>query len=118
MPQPIVILSSCESRDQAEHIARALVTERLAACVNIVPGVMSIYRWQGEVETASEYLLVIKTTVEQAQAAEKRTAELHSYDTPELIRIAIEGGSERYVSWLVSAVDITRGGAGGMRSGE
>lgn len=104
MPQPILILSTCENREQGERIARALVSERLAACINIVPGVTSVYRWKGQVETASEHLLVIKTTVEQAQAAEERAAELHSYETPEWIRIPIEGGSERYLSWVVSSV--------------
>jgi periplasmic divalent cation tolerance protein len=104
MPQPLLILSTCDSRDQGERIAHALVSERLAACVNIVPGITSVYRWQGNVESASEHLIVIKTTTELARAVEDRTAELHSYDTPELIRIPIEGGSERYLSWLVSSV--------------
>lgn len=110
MPQPILILSTCESREQSERIAGALVSERLAACVNIVPGVTSVYRWQGAVETASEYLLVIKTTAEQARAAEERAAQLHSYETPEWIRIPIEGGSERYLSWLTSGVGEAKNG--------
>jgi periplasmic divalent cation tolerance protein len=105
MTQPILILSSCDSRDQGERIARALVTERLAACVSIVPGMASVYRWQGTVETASEHLLIIKTTLDRAREVEERTSQLHSYDTPELLRIPIEGGSERYLAWLMSAVD-------------
>ena len=104
MPQPILILSTCDSREQCERIAHALVSERLAACVNIVPGLTSVYRWQDQVETASEHLLVIKTTLERARAAEERAIQLHSYDTPEWIRIPIEGGSERYLSWLLSGV--------------
>jgi len=104
MPQPIVILCTCESRDQGEHIAYALVADRLAACVNIVAGVTSIYRWQGAVETASEHLLFIKTTLEQSEAVEVRIGQLHSYDTPELLRLSVEGGSQRYLAWLTSAV--------------
>jgi periplasmic divalent cation tolerance protein len=104
MPHPLLILSTCESRSQAERIGHALVSERLAACVNIVPGLTSIYRWQGAVETASECLLLIKTTLEEAKAVEVRVSQLHSYDTPELLRLPIEGGSEKYMDWLISAV--------------
>jgi|SRR5689334_16690308 periplasmic divalent cation tolerance protein len=104
MPQPILILSTCESRDQGERIAHALVAERLAACVNIVPGITSVYRWMGAVETASEHLLIIKTTEEKSAAVEERIVLLHSYDTPELLRIPIEGGSQKYFAWLISAI--------------
>jgi periplasmic divalent cation tolerance protein len=104
MPDAVLIISSCEDRDQGERIAHALVAERLAACVNIIGGMSSVYRWRGAVETASEYLLLIKTTEEQAPAAEARIASLHSYDTPEVLTIPIRGGSERYLAWLVSAV--------------
>jgi len=112
MPQPVVILCTCESRHQGEQIAHALVAERLAACVNIVSGITSVYRWQGAVETASEHLLLIKTTLEEANAVEERIGQLHSYDTPELLRLSVEGGSQRYLAWLISAVGESEAAAG------
>lgn len=104
MSQPILILSSCDTRAASERIAQALVAERLAACVNIVPGATSIYRWRGTIETASEHLLLIKTTEEAAATVEKRVSELHSYETPELLKLAIHGGSQKYIEWLVASV--------------
>ena len=104
MPAAVIILCTCENRVEAESIAHALVKEHLAACVNIVPGVTSVYRWKGAIEAASEYLLLIKTTPERVEAAENRVVQLHSYETPELLRLEVQGGSQRYLDWLKSAV--------------
>src|SRR5579875_1435188 len=100
MTDSLVVFCTCENRQQASHIAEALVGERLAACVNILPGVESVYRWQGAVEKAAEILLLIKTTSERLPALESRIKELHSYDTPEVIALPIADGSEKYLSWL------------------
>jgi periplasmic divalent cation tolerance protein len=84
----------------AERIARALVEERLAACVNLVPGLRSLYRWQGSVEDAAEVLLVVKTCSDRLPALTERVLALHPYDVPELLRIPVRGGSEAYLGWL------------------
>jgi periplasmic divalent cation tolerance protein len=99
-----VTLCTCGSREEAERLATILVEERLAACVNILPGVHSVYRWQGKVETASEHLLFMKTTEERQRALERRIGELHSYDTPELISLAIVSGSKKYLTWVADQV--------------
>lgn len=117
MPQPVVILCTCESRQQGEQIAHTLVAERLAACVNIVSGMTSVYRWQGAVEAASEHLLLIKTTREESNAVEERIVQLHSYDTPELLRLPVEGGSQRYLAWLMSAVGESEAAGGSEHNG-
>lgn len=93
--------NTCPDEGTARRIATRLVEEQLAACVNIVPEVTSIYRWQGAVETASECLLIIKTRAEQLSRLEQRIAELHPYDVPEFVTVAVEGGSEAYLRWLV-----------------
>jgi len=84
----------------AERIARVLVEERLAACVNLVPGLRSIYRWEGSLEDEAEVLLVVKTCSDRARALEQRVLALHPYDVPELLRIPVRGGSEAYLGWL------------------
>lgn len=104
MPRAILIFSTCDSQEEGERIANALVNESLAACVNLIPGVKSVYRWQGRVETASELLLLIKTTPEYADQVQQRLAELHSYDTPEILEMPVERGSEKYLAWLRSSV--------------
>jgi periplasmic divalent cation tolerance protein len=96
----IVILVTASSNDEAERLAQALVGEGLAACVNILGGVRSIYTWEGKTERADEHLLVIKTRGERFAAVEKRVRELHSYATPEVIALPIVGGSQAYLNWL------------------
>ena len=96
----MVVLCTCESRQQALTIAEALVDSRMAACVNVLPGIHSVYRWQGNVETAAEVLLLIKTTQECFAAMRDLIGELHSYDTPEIIALPVVEGSEKYLSWL------------------
>ena len=98
--QAKIVLTTCGSKEEAEKIARALVERRLAACVNIVPGIESVYRWQGKVESETEWMLVIKTTVGRFEAVREAIRELHSYDLPECIMISIEGGSPEYLKWI------------------
>ena len=99
-----LILTTAPSHSEARKIARALVEKKLAACVNIVPKVESIYRWQGKVETAQEWMLVIKTSQKRAKAVEETIKELHSYDLPECISVVIDGGTKEYLQWLSDQV--------------
>ena len=103
MPMPALIcLSSCPDAATAERIATALVEERLAACVNILPGMRSIYRWQGQVERADEVLLLIKTSVEAYPALQARLLALHPYELPELLAVEPAGGLPAYLDWVVA----------------
>jgi periplasmic divalent cation tolerance protein len=104
-----LVLSTASSAEEARKIAQTLVERRIAACVNIVPQVESIYRWQGKVESSEEWLLLIKTTVQEFPAVRDAIAELHSYDLPECIAIDIEDGSAEYLKWLRDAVGVTNG---------
>ncbi len=99
-----LVLTTCGSQPEAQKIAHALVERQLAACVNIVPLVVSVYRWQGEVETAEESLLVIKTTAAAFERLRKALVELHSYQVPECIEIGIEDGSAAYLEWIGESV--------------
>ena len=100
MTQELVVLVTTSTRDEAAAIAEALVSERLAACVNIVAAIESIYRWEGKVTRDSEALMIIKTTDERYPELERRVKELHSYSTPEVIALKIERGSAQYLNWL------------------
>ena len=95
-----IVLSTCADREQAERIAHRLVEQHLAACVNILPGVHSIYRWQGGVESASEVLMLIKTSAAHCDEVQSTVASLHSYENPEFVVLSISGGSEAYLAWL------------------
>ena len=101
-----VLLSTAPSEAEARRIARALVEEGLAACVNLVPGVRSIYRWEGEVKEDAEQLLVIKTAPARRAALTQRLLELHSYECPEAIALPILAGSEPYLAWLQAACGV------------
>jgi periplasmic divalent cation tolerance protein len=96
----VAVLSAVGSREEAERIARALVEERLAACVNILPGVVSVYRWKGQLETGDELLLVIKTRADKADALRARLVALHSYELPEVVVLPIAGGHPPYLQWI------------------
>jgi len=100
----IVTLCTVPDKKAGERIARALVEERLAACVNIVPGVASFYRWEGKVEEASEQLLVIKTAAERFEAVKARIKALHPYDVPEIIAIPITAGNREYLDWITDSI--------------
>jgi len=95
-----LIMSTAGSREEAARIGRVLVDEHLAACVNIVGPIESIYRWQGKVESAQEVLMLIKTTSEKSSAAIIRLRELHSYELPEAIQLTIEDGNSEYLRWI------------------
>jgi periplasmic divalent cation tolerance protein len=99
-----LVLSTCGSIDEARKLARALVEKQLAACVNIVPQIESVYYWKGKVETSTEFLLLIKTTAGAFDELREVLTELHSYDVPECIEIAIEDGSAAYLAWIGESV--------------
>lgn len=95
-------LCTCPDRAGAEAIAQALVEERLAACVNLLPGVTSIYRWDGRIERAEEIQLLIKTSAARLPALAERLRALHPYDVPELIALEAVGGLSEYLNWVAA----------------
>lgn len=99
-----VVLITGPEPETLESIGRVLVEERLAACVNIIPGVTSVYRWEGEIRTDSEALAVIKTTEDCVQAARLRVAELHPYEVPEFVALEVVEGSPAYLQWVRESV--------------
>ena len=99
-PPHRIVLTTASSPDEARKIARALVEERLAACVNIVNGVGSIYRWKGAIEESEEILLLIKTREDKLPQLEKAVRRLHSYDLPEFLVLRVEHGGTAYLQWL------------------
>ena len=99
--EKIVVLVTCGSAKEADRLAEALLEKRLAACANILQTpVKSIYRWKGRVETAKEFLLLIKTSRANFLALSRQIEKLHSYDTPEIIALPITAGSPEYLRWL------------------
>jgi periplasmic divalent cation tolerance protein len=111
MSDHMVVLSTVGTAEDAERIARALVEQRLAACVNVVPGLVSIYRWKGKVERDDERLLVIKTRRERFAALREALAALHPYEVPEILALAVEEGSSAYLGWLDESVAEPAGAA-------
>ena len=99
-----IVLTTAGSEEEARKIARHLVEKRLAACVNIIPQIESIYRWQGKVESAREWLLLVKTTQESFPAVRDAIRELHSYELPECVVLNIDDGSSDYLQWLADSV--------------
>ncbi len=104
MTDKILVLTTASSKDEARKIGRALVEGLLAACVNIVPQVGSIYRWEGEIEEAEEWLLMVKTTRAAFERVRDAISEQHSYDVPECIAVPIESGSAAYLNWIGESV--------------
>jgi periplasmic divalent cation tolerance protein len=100
-----LVLTTAGSGDEAECIAHSLVDEGLAACVNILPGLTSIYRWKGEVETAPEILLLIKTTTHNLAPLEEAIRHLHSYEVPEFLVLHPESASKPYLKWLFESTN-------------
>jgi periplasmic divalent cation tolerance protein len=98
-----LVLVTASSEEEAASIARALVAERLAACVNLVGPMRSIYRWQGTVADEREYLLLIKTRARLYSKVERRVKQLHSYQTPEVISLELREGSAPYLKWLLDS---------------
>jgi periplasmic divalent cation tolerance protein len=99
-----VVLTTTGSHDEARKIAYALVEQRLAACVNIVPLVESVYRWQDKVETGMEWLLLIKTQAESFDRLRDAVKALHSYDLPECVMLEIAEGNDEYLKWIAESV--------------
>jgi periplasmic divalent cation tolerance protein len=100
----VVALSTVGGAEDAERVARALVERRLAACVNVVPGLVSVYRWQGRVEREEERLLVIKTSAERVDALRAALVELHPYELPELVVLGVVSGHAPYLAWIDESV--------------
>jgi periplasmic divalent cation tolerance protein len=96
----LIVYCTCPDEKTAEMIARALVEEGLAACINIVPMVKSVYRWKGEIESAAESLLLIKLASGAYEKTERRIVELHPYELPEVIGVPIVAGLQPYLAWL------------------
>jgi periplasmic divalent cation tolerance protein len=104
MPDPLVVLITAGSQPEADELAGALVDDELAACVTVVPGVTSVYRWEGQVRREPEWLLIVKTRQDMLSDLVRRVQALHSYDVPEIIALPIVGGSEAYLRWLGTAL--------------
>lgn len=111
-----LVLTTAGGEAQAAAIARALVSERLAACVNVLAGARSIYRWREAIEDEREWLLLIKTTADRYPALERRIRELHTYATPEVIALPIMEGSAPYLQWLAETTTTTPAAAGRRRA--
>jgi periplasmic divalent cation tolerance protein len=95
-----VVLTTAASIEVAERIAGALVEERLSACATVVPGVVSIYRWEGALRREGEVLIVLKTTGERVESLRSRLVELHPYDVPEVLALGVQAGHEPYLAWV------------------
>jgi periplasmic divalent cation tolerance protein len=104
MTEVLVVLVTCGGREEAERIAGTVVTEKLAACVNVVPAVRSCYVWEGKLTWSEEVLLVVKTTRGGYGDLETRIRELHSYDVPEIVALPVERGFEKYLEWVQQSV--------------
>jgi uncharacterized protein involved in tolerance to divalent cations len=104
MSDAVAVFCTCGNEAEAQRIARDLVESRLAACVNILPPIQSVYRWQGELETAQELLLIMKTTAERFPELQRRIIHLHSYETPEIIALPVLAGSDKYLAWIRESV--------------
>jgi len=96
----MVVFITVGKSEEAEKIGRALVKERLAACVNVIGPMRSVYWWKGKIEEAKEHLLIVKTTGENLEGLTSRVKGLHSYEVPEVIALKIEGGSDDYLRWV------------------
>jgi periplasmic divalent cation tolerance protein len=99
-PSHQLILTTCPNAEVAGRIAKTLVDERLAACVNVLPPMHSVYRWKGTVEQASEQLLIIKSRRDDYAAVERRIRDLHTYELPEVIAVPIASGLAAYLAWI------------------
>jgi periplasmic divalent cation tolerance protein len=105
MPGHAILLSTAGSEDEASRIASELVERRLAACVNVVPGVRSVYRWRGAVHADAEWLLIVKTRRDRFEAVRDVIRAIHSYEQPEIVLLDIAAGDEGYLSWIDESLD-------------
>ena len=104
MPKALLIFTTTGSQEEAERLAEALIERRQASCVNVLSGVRSIFRWQGETCRESETLLLIKTLEQQYPAVAASIRELHSYDLPEILAVPVDRGDEEFLAWMSSSV--------------
>jgi periplasmic divalent cation tolerance protein len=104
MTDKIIVFVTCESQQQAESIAQALVTEKLAACVNILPKIWSCYVWKGELNWSEESQLLIKTTQGRFGQIRERVTAMHTYEVPEIVSVLIEDGAQNYLDWIDTSV--------------
>lgn len=100
-----IVLTTAAHREEADRIAQAVVEQRIAACVNLIEGLRSVYRWQGVVESSAEVLLVIKTSRENLAALEAAIGQLHSYAVPEFLVLSAESGSQAYLAWIKDSLE-------------
>ncbi len=105
MTDKVIVFSTCASREEAKRIARTLVEERLAACVNVIGDIVSIYQWQGTVHESNEVMLVVKSRRDLLPRLQERLAAMHSYEVPEAIAIPVVDGLPAYLDWLERALD-------------
>ncbi len=105
----VVVLVTVPSLEGGQTLARALVTERLAACVSLVPGIRSVFFWEGTVQEEAEALLLIKTRRARYEALERRILELHAYSVPEVLALPVEAGSPAYLAWVGETVSMEGG---------
>jgi periplasmic divalent cation tolerance protein len=106
MTDKIIVFVTCESTEQAERIAQALVTDKLAACVNVVPGVKSCYVWEGKLTWSNEVLLLVKTTRGRFDQLQDRVKAMHSYSVPEIVGVTIEDASDKYIEWIDRSIGV------------
>ena len=100
MTDKIIVFVTCESKEQAETIAQAVVSDKLAACVNVLPGIRSCYVWEGRLTWSDELLLLIKTTRGRFEQLKARIRELHSYAVPEIVGVTIDEAFDKYIDWI------------------
>lgn len=105
MTDQIVVLSTCSTAEEAERLARLLVERRVAACVNVVPGVRSFYRWRGVVESADEWLLLIKSSRGLFASLSAALEHEHSYEVPEVLALPVVEGAANYLNWLSASLE-------------
>ena len=102
---PVIVLTTVGTAFDVGALARELVEQRLAACVNVIPKIESVYRWQGKVESATEWLMMIKTQAAAFERVRDAIREVHSYDLPECVMLEVHAGSEAYLKWIAENVD-------------
>ena len=102
MTDAILVLCTCPDETSADRLCEQLLDQRLAACINQLPGVTSVYRWQGKVEAAAEVLLLVKTSAEAYPALQERLRQLHPYELPELLAVEAASGLPEYLQWLAA----------------
>ncbi len=104
MPEVIVSFCTCPNKEEADKIARLLVENKLAACVNILPNLTSVYSWQGQIETSHEHLLIIKSLMQSYELMQTMIREHHPYEVPEIIAVPVEKGLPDYINWIYSCL--------------